>query len=191
MPHERVVEGLKLELVQKPNRLPLSHVRALGGGTVQVVAPMETSMGKWQAVCARLPGRARSHSSLIRHPWDLGTMSATLEVGTKTPPPELAEMIGELRGPAVSAGLRGLHDPAWQAAFDDYADAMATRPISDSLYAYADPSWPTVRSDVARAALDMDLVPLPDRLEVLEMAEGRWEPPRPGPRRARSQGPGR
>ncbi len=188
MPHKRVVEGLKLELAQKPNRLPLFHVRALGGGTVQVISPMETSMGKWQAVCERLPGRARIYPELIRHPWDLGSMSATLEMGASHPAPDLAKMIGERRGPAVSAALRELYDPAWQAAFDDYAHRMATRPISDFLYSYADPPWSTVRSNVALVALDMDLVPVRDRREVLEMVEGRWAPRQPGLPRDRGGG---
>ncbi len=148
-------------------------------------------MGKWQAVCRRLQGRARIHPALIRHPWDLGSMSATLVGIAKSPPPELAEMIMEQRGPDVSAVLRGLHDPDLQAAFDDYADAMATRPIADILYSYADPSWSTVKRHVAQVALDMDLVPLRDRSEVREMALRRLAPTQLGHRRDRGRGPSR
>ena len=174
-PHKRVIQGLKLELVQRPNRLPLDRVIALTGGTVQIISPMEISMGKWQAVCERLLGRALIYPELIRHPWDLGTMEATLAGIARIPPPDLAEMIEERRGPAVSAVLRDLHDPDWGAAFTDYADLMATRPISDNLPQYADPTWPTVRRKVAQVALAMDLVPVRDRAEAQEMTEGQWE----------------
>ena len=95
-------------------------------------------MGKWQSVCDVIPG-PDAYPALTRHPWDLGTMSVTLAGIAQSPLPELAEMIGDLRGPIVSAGLRSLHNPAWQAAFDDYAEAMATRPIAGFLYSYADP----------------------------------------------------
>ncbi len=150
IPHQRVVEGLKLELVQQPNRLPLSHVPALGGGTVLVISPAETCMGKWHAVCDRLPGRARIYPALVRHPWDLGTLSATLSAIAARPAPALAKMIRELRGPKVSAALRELRDPAWGEAFADYAGAMATRPVVD--FTHSDDTPPVDRAEKRRRA---------------------------------------
>ncbi len=182
-PHRRVPSSLKLELVQQPNRLSLERVMGLTGDTVQVVDLMEISMEKWQAVCERLPGRALDDPALVRHPWDLGTMTATLTGVVQYPGPDLTEMIAACRGPALTAGLRELHDPHWQDAFSDYADLMGTRPISDSLRQYADPTWPTLRRWVARVALNMDLVPDRDRVEVEEMSAGRWTPRQPGQRR--------
>ncbi len=95
MPHKRVLPGLKLELVPKPNRLPLARVRGLTGGTVQVVDPMEICMGKWEAVCGRLPGRARTYRELIRHPWDLGAMSEQLAAGARIQSPADSGDTGE------------------------------------------------------------------------------------------------
>ena len=50
---------------------------------------------------------------------------------------------------------------------------MATKPIADGFFQYADPTWETLGSGVAQAALDMDLILDLDRPEVREMAEGR------------------
>ena len=194
MPNARVVEGLKLELLQRPNSLPLHPVPGLEGELRPVIDPMEIARGKWKAVSTRLPGRARTYPDLVRHPWDLGAMRATLVLGVRAPDASLAAMIGELRGPSVTVGLRGLGDPAWAENYADYARRMGTRPITDGFYQYADPSWETLRSEVALAALSMDLVPRGDRAEVQQMAEGRWGRPgrAPGqPAGGRGTGPGR
>jgi len=175
-PHSRVVEGLKLELVQWPNRLALRPVPGLTGRLVRVIRPAEIAMGKWNAVSARLPGRARIYPDLVRHPWDLGAMSAILTETGAEPTAALSAMIEELRGPDVTIGLRGLGDPAWAENYADYAHRMGTRPVADGFFQYADPSWETLRREVALAALAMDLVPSNDRPEVQEMAEGRWVP---------------
>ncbi len=190
-PHSRVPSTLKLELVQQPNRLPLRRVRGLTRCEVPFISAMEICMGKWQALCARLPGRARDNPALVRHPGDLAAMEATLTGVAQYPSPALAEMIAELRGPALTEALRELHHPFWQAAFTDYADLMGTRPISDSLRQYADPTWPTVRALVAQVALKMDLVPIRDRDEVEEMFAGRWTPHQSGQASRRRRGPSR
>ncbi len=190
-PHPRVPSTLKLELVQQPNRLPLFSVDGLTRVTVQVVDLLEISMGKWQALCERLPGRPRDNPALVRHPWDLATMEATLTGVAQYSSPDLAEMIGECRVPALTAALRELHDPYWENAFNDYADLMGTRPISDSLRQYADPTWLTVRALVAQVALNMDLVPSRDRDEVEEMFAGRWAPHQSGQTSERRRGPSR
>ena len=133
-------------------------------------------MGKWNAVSSRLSGRARIYPDLVRHPWDLGTMSATLAEVSESPSAALVAMIQELRGAGVTEALRDLHDPAWGDNFADYAYRMGTRPIADGFFEYADPTWETLRSEVAQAASDMDLIPYHDRSEVQSMAEGRWNP---------------
>jgi len=188
LPHEKVLGGLKLELVQKPNRLPLDPVRGLAGDLHPVIRPTEIAMGKWRAVVRRLPGKY-SYPDLVRHPWDLGAMSAILAEAGASPTAALSAMIREQRGEAVTEALRSLHDPAWGQNFAAYAHLMATRPIGDGFFQYADPTWATLRGDVALAALKMDLIPVRDRPEVQQMAEGRWDPNRPDPpRRSRSQG---
>ncbi len=190
MPHKRVHGGLKLELVPKPNRLSLARVRGLTGGTVQVVDSMEICMGKWEAVCGRLTDTDTRHGDLIRHPWDLGTMSEELAARAQHPSLALSEMIEERCNPDLTDALRKLHDPYWEAAFDAYAPRMATRPISDSNPA-ADPTWRPLRWLVAQVALDMNLVPDRDRAEVGEMAAGQWRPRQPDQTRERGRGPSR
>ena len=190
-PHPHVPSTLRLELVQQPNRLPLDRVDGLTRREVQVVDLMEICMGKWQALRERLPGRPRDNPALVRHTWDLAAIRSTLTLVNRIPPPALAEMIGECRGPALTAALRELHDPYWQDAFTDYADLMGARPISDSLRQYADPTWPTLRRWSARVALNMDLVPSRDRDEVEEMSAGRWTPHQPGQTRGGRRDPSR
>ncbi len=188
LPHSRVLSGLKLEMVDKPNRLPLSRLAGRTGRMVQTVDPVEISMGKWQAVCERIPGRAVLNPALIRHPWDLGAMTTMLSAAARVPALDLAEMIAERRGPAITAALRELHDPGWEDAFADYSDLMATRPIADDFFQYADPTWPTLIGRVAQVALNMDLVPGRDRDEAEEMAVRRWTPRQPGRTRERGRG---
>ncbi len=173
--HPLVVEGLKLELLQRPNRLPLHPVPGLSGKLHSVIGPLEIAMGKWSAVFSRLPGRARIYPDLVRHPWDLGAMRATLALVAPSQDTSLAAWIEEVRGPNVKDGLRGLGDPAWSDNYVDYAHRMGTQPIADGFFEYADPTWETLRREVALAALAMDLVPVHDRPEVQAMAEGRWE----------------
>lgn len=184
MPDPCVVEGLKLELVQQPNRLPLHPVPGLSGKLHSVISPLEIALGKWSAVTTRLPGRARIYPDLVRHPWDLGAMRAALALGMPPRDTSRAAMLEEHSGPEVTVGLRGLGDPSWGDNYADYAQRMGMRPIADSFFQHADSAWETLRSEVALAALAMDLVPARDRPEVQGMAEGRWETPGPsGPLR--------
>ncbi len=190
MPHERVPPGVKLELVQKPNRLPLESVEGLTGRSIQITSTMEISMGKWQAVRERLPGFAVINAPLIRHPWDLGTMTRALTRTAQQPSPALAKMIEKRRDIALTLALRDLHDPDWEKAYADYARRMATRAISD-IRPDAEPTWPTLRKRVAGVALDMGLVPIQHRAEVRKMAAGQWSPHQPDQTRGRGRGPSR
>ncbi len=147
-------------------------------------------MGKWQSVCERLTDPVRKYRGLVRHPWDLGTMSPALAEGTRIPPPTLAEKIAARRGPALTEALRGLHNPDWEEAFTHYADLMTTRYISDS-GPDADPTWRTLRGLVARAALEMDLVPIRGRAEAGEIAAWQWTPHQSDQTDGRGRGPSR
>ena len=175
--HPAVQEGLKLELIQRPTRLPLTMGAGLYERTVPLVGPVETAMGKWQGLATRLAGRRRSGSDYCRHPLDLALMSNVLPVAFSHPPQPLADRVAERRGPAVTPVLRELQDPLWEASYEDYISRMGMLPIADGV-AFAYPTWKTVHRRLAGLALDMDLVPHGERAEVREMGPGTaWDNP--------------
>ena len=74
-PHREVMEGLKLELVQEPARLPLQEREGLRGTDVPLSGAFEIAMGKWQALSRRLAGRRYTGADYVRHSADLAAMS--------------------------------------------------------------------------------------------------------------------
>ena len=169
LPHDEVQQGLKLELLQRPTRLPLMWRPGKTRPEVPLVRPPETAMGKWQAICTGLIGRRHTGPDYVRHPADLAVMSSMLE------PTVIADMAREVRGPAVAKGLRELHDPLWAAHYEDYLDRMGTMPILDD-HVFGYPSWPRALRAVSHLALELELVPGADHDEVRRMA---GLPPRP------------
>lgn len=194
LPHAEVVEGLKLELVQQPNRLPLVRREGLTGCTLRVLNPAEIAMGKWQALSTPWFSRRDTYPELIRHPWDLGTMETVLEASFNPPAKTLQELADERRAPQITEALRELFHPAWERNYSSYVDRMGTRPIDDQFPQYAYPTWPKVRRSMIRTALRMDVVPARNRPEVGRMAfaTDELEQPHHGPKRpGRSHGRGR
>ena len=163
LPHDEVQQGLKLELVQAPNRLPLDWEEGKVRPQVPLIRPSEIAMGKWQALCTWLAGRRYTGGDYVRHPADLAAISGALE------PLVIEQMARELRGPAVAQALRELHDPLWAAHYEDYLRRMGTMPILDD-QAFGYISWPRALRSVARLALKLELVPRADRDEVRRMS---------------------
>ena len=162
-PHDKVPQGLKLELVQKRTRLPLIWEVGKIRSEVPLVHHSEIAAGKWQALCTRLAGRRHSSPDYVRHPADLVTIRRALE------PAVIEPLTRELRGPAVAQALRELHDPLWAAHYEDYLDRMGTMPIIDG-QAFGYMSWPVALRRIAHIALTLELVSRADRAEVRRMA---------------------
>ena len=77
-PHREVMEGLKLELVQEPNRLRLvQRASPFQPKAVTVLSPFESVMGKWKALSTSLAGRRHTGGECVRHPTDLAAMGGS------------------------------------------------------------------------------------------------------------------
>ena len=76
--HPAVQQGLKLELVQEPNRLPLIAEPGRYGPRVDLVDPFEIGMGKWQGLSMSLAGRKYTGPDYVRHPMDLAAIRRQL-----------------------------------------------------------------------------------------------------------------
>ena len=151
----------------------LTNVNFKHGAKAEFESPRSKLYGTRPVRVTPMP-EPPSQRETVRHPWDLSAMRATLALVAPTQDTSLAAMIEEARGPNVTDGLRGLGDPAWSSNYADRAHRMGMQLIADGFFEYADPTWETLRRDVALAALAMDLVTGHDRPEVQGMAEGRW-----------------
>ena len=169
-PHREVMEGLKLELVQEPARLPLQEREGLRGADVPLIGAFEIAMGKWQALSLRLAGRRYTGADYVRHPADLAAMSAAPGFERDALRGVRRRLAAERRGSDITQALRELQAPEWETNYQDYLRRMGQLPIRRLRSAWSHATWPPVRRRVARMALDLDLVPGRDRSEVEQMA---------------------
>lgn len=170
-PHREVMEGLKLELVQEPNRLPLvERASPFRPEAVTVLSPFESAMGKWKALSTWLAGRRYTGGDYVRHPADLAAMrgSGAFDPGAVTG--ARAALAAELRGPGVTKALRELQAPEWESNYQDYLRRMGQLPVRALRSAFSYPTWRPVLQSVAAMALDLKLVPERDLPEVKQMA---------------------
>lgn len=169
-PNPEVMEGLKLELVQEPVRLPLVRRQSpFQPEEVSVVDPFEIAMGKWTALATWLAGRRYTGGDYVRHPADLAALRGGGGFERGVVRGRRAEMAAALRGPGVTQALRELQDPVWEANYKDYLRRMGQLPVRDGT-AFAYSTWEPVRREVARLALDLKLVPRAHLAEVRSMA---------------------
>lgn len=169
-PHREVVEGLKLELVQEPARLPLQEREGLRGLDVPLIGAFEIAMGKWRALSTWLAGRKYTGGDYVRHPTDLAAMSGAPGFERDAVRGAWAELVGARRGPGITQALRELQNPVWEANYTDYMRRMGQLPVRSGRSAFAHPRWRPVLRRVARMALDLELVPERDRPEIKGMA---------------------
>ena len=168
-------EGLKLELVQEPNRLPLVRAGGLHRPEVRLIDEFEIGLGKWQALSKWLAGRRYTGGDYVRHPADLAAMRTALRAAYRFRPKPLVDLVSERRGPGVTQALRELQDPAWKAHYANYLRRMGQLPVLDGR-SFTYPPWPAVQKRVAHLALELQLVPERDRPEAWGLAG--MEPPR-------------
>ena len=173
-PHREVMEGLKLELVQEPARLPLQEREGLSGADVPLIGAFEIAMGKWQALSRWLAGRRYTGADYVRHPADLAAMSAAPGFERDAVRGVRRRLAAERSGPGITQALRELQAPEWETNYQDYLRRMGQLPIRRLGSAWSYSKWPPLRRRVARMALDLDLVPARDQREVEQMAR----PPR-------------
>ena len=124
-----VVPGIKCELVAILVRWPLREGDALRGGTMRCIDPLETAMGKWEALTTRLPFGADASPNLVRHVIDLATLKPLMDASLERierMPPELSSISKD----TVEATLRELERQVWREHHEGYLKRMGTRPIA-------------------------------------------------------------
>ena len=136
-----VVPGIKCELVAIPIRWPLREGDALRGGTMHCIDPLETAMGKWEALTTRLPSGADASPNLVRHVIDLATLKPLMDASLERIE-RMAPELSSLSKDAVEATLRELERPVWREHHAGYLKRMGTRPIAMAPYGY--PAWDAV-----------------------------------------------